>query len=84
MSAITPKPFNEYTKGEQDFIVEMTRRMLVKWADHQLQFGSMPTDDGTGRGKLYLGVAEKKGWVSKDGSRVLASGFKVAAAFLRR
>ena len=82
MSAL--KSLQSYTKGEQDFIVEMTKRMLVKWCDHQLHYGEMPEGKGTGKGDLYLQVAREKGWVSKKADVVLGTGFKVAAAFLRR
>jgi len=78
------KPFSEYTKGEQDFIIEMTKRCLVNWADHQIQFRCFPQNKYPDQEYLYLRVAQEKGWISKSGDRVLATGFKVAAAFLRR
>jgi hypothetical protein len=34
--------------------------------------------------QIYFTYAISKGWISKDGKRVLAAGFKTAAAFLRR
>ena len=81
---LTPKPFGDYTKGEQDFITERAKQLLTMWADHQLVYGSMPSDDDSGWWPLCLQRAQSKGWVSADGTRVLAQGFKTAAAFLRR
>lgn len=75
------------TKGELNFINEFTRTLLVKWCDYQLRYGEMPKCDGSVRSKstaLYMEFAQSKGWVSKDGTKVLSNGFKVAAAFLRR
>lgn len=77
------------TKGEFNFINEFTRTLLVKWCDYQLRYGEMPKCDISGyapskTSALYVEFAQSKGWVSKDGTKVLSNGFKVAAAFLRR
>lgn len=75
---------HSYTKGQLEFIDQYTRKLLVKWCDTQLHTGEMPTDNGTGRGVLYLQYATKKKWVSADGTRVLAAGWATAARFLKR
>lgn len=64
------------TKGEQKFIHEYTRTRLIRWAAHQLQYGTLPSIEMT----VCLDYAISKGWVSKDGTRVLSEGFVSAAA----
>lgn len=76
---------SDMNKSEQNFVDEMTRKMLVTWAHRQLHRRSIDpgctiTDDPG----IYLEYAIKKGWVSADGCRVLSKGFNTAAAFLRR
>lgn len=69
------------TKAELDFIKERARMYLVKWADKQIQ--NAPCDFSGG--PVFLEFAQSKGWVSKTTPlKVLATGFKTAAAFLRR
>ena len=81
---IAPKPFEQYTKGEQDLIVEQTKRLLVLWGTHQIEYGTGPSEQEGTSDSVFLWLAMDKGWVAKDGTRVLSKGFKVAAAFLRR
>ena len=70
------------SKAELDFIKERARQYLLKWADQQIQ--NNPALDFSG-GPVFLEFAQSKGWVSKkEPLRVLASGFKTAASFLRR
>ena len=75
------------TKAELNFINEMTRKLLVEWCTKSLQ-GRRPVEicdfalDSYTR--IYIEHAVNKKWLSADGSRVLATGFNTAAAFLRR
>ena len=74
-------PDTTRTKGEQKFIHEYTRNLLIKWAAHQIQHGSMPLPDRRDKGALvFFEHAKSKGWVSKDGTKVTSSGFTSAAA----
>lgn len=77
------------TKGEQDFINEYTRQLLVGWAHQTLTSPENPLylTDPTVSGSptsIYATHALNKGWITKDGNRVTATGFGVAAAYLRR
>ena len=69
------------TKAELDFIQEYTRQLLVEWA-HQQVNGKVPAilDEQ----EPYAEFAISKKWLSSDKSRILATGFNTAAAFLRR
>jgi len=73
-----------YTKGQLEFIDQYTRKLLVKWCDHALHMGTVPKDNGSGKGTVYLRYAIKKKWVSADADRVLAAGWATAARFLKR
>jgi hypothetical protein len=73
-----------YTKGQLDFIDQHTRKLMVNWCDHALHTGTIPKDNGTGRGIIYLQYAIKKKWIAADGTRVLAAGWSTAARFLKR
>lgn len=71
----------ERSKGEHTFIHEYTRTLLIKWAAHQIQHGSMPKADSRDKGAVaFLDHAIAKGWVSKDGTKVTSKGFQSAAA----
>jgi hypothetical protein len=72
------------TKGEADFINEMTRKLLGDWGHQQILTGELkkiPADQAP-----YVEHAKAKSWLKgKTGEyQVSSSGFKVAAAFLRR
>jgi len=69
------------SKAELDFVNEMTRKLLVKWA-HQTLVGGIFT--WTTEQEVYYNHARDKGWVSKKEDKVLASGFSSAASFMRR
>jgi hypothetical protein len=73
------------TKGEQRFIHEYTRTLLVKWAAYQLQHGSMPVQDAPhDKGlTICLDYAISKHWVTKDGTKVTSTGFERAAGRLK-
>lgn len=70
------------TKAEQYFIDQMTRKMLVEWAENFIEHSQMPSLPSYKR--VFVEHAQKKGWVSADGQRILAAGFNTAAAFLKR
>ena len=84
------------TKAEQLFIDQYTRKLLVDWAHHQ---AVAPEDPSVFEDRIalercghqcalgyqpYIDYAKHKGWVSKDGKRVLAKGFSVATSALKR
>ena len=76
------------TKAELNFVKEMTRKHLVGWC-HRTLVGTHPIPAPTALDRetdirIYVEFAQQKGWLSADGSRVLAAGFNTAAAFLRR
>ena len=67
--------------SESAFIYQMTRKLTVAWAAHQVLHGAIPE----GISEVYLNHALSKGWISKrDHTKLLSSGFKVAASFLKR
>ena len=86
------------TKGEEEYIEQRTRALLVDWADYCVKHGNLPDFEGTpedsaarrlaeriGIHKEYWDLAIERGWLTKKTSRTLTSGgWGVAAAFLRR
>ena len=82
------------TKAEQSFIDQYTRKLLIDWAHHQVTaptdpFGAeLPTEKCGHRCSYgydtYVEYAITRGWVSKDGRRVLAKGFATATSALKR
>ena len=71
------------SKGEEAFINQMTRKVMIKWADHCLKnpLGSIPVPGPC----PYHNHALAKGWITKKEPRRLTSkGWGVAAAFLKR
>lgn len=74
----------ERSKGEQNFIDQMTRKLLVMWADHMVRHpdGAVPLK---GVAVAYHNHALKKGWLTKrEPHRLTAKGFQTAASFLKR
>jgi hypothetical protein len=69
------------SKAETDFINEFTRTRLVKWCAYYLKHGDLPASEQEG---VFWEHAMAKGWVSKKDGRILSTGFKTAASFLRR
>tara|TARA_Y100000310_G_scaffold321160_1_gene378446 strand:- start:219 stop:425 length:207 start_codon:yes stop_codon:yes gene_type:complete len=67
------------TKGEEAFIDQYTRKLLVGWADLGVQGEAIPN-----RPCHYFNHARKKGWVSKKSHTLTAKGYQVAASFLKR
>ena len=73
-----------YTKGELNFINEMTRKHLADWADAQLITGELPQSKLKGLDP-YVEHAVAKGWLSKaTPHRVSSKGYQTAGAYLRR
>jgi hypothetical protein len=83
------------SKGEEEFIEQKTRELLVVWADHCLKSeGQLPDFEGDpsnqavkdlGIHKDYWDLALSRGWLTKKTPRTLTSaGWGVAAAFLKR
>lgn len=78
-------PYTNRSAGEEGFINEYTRKLLVQWCDFQVRTGRLAFDDPERViWKPYVEYAQAKGWLSKDGTKILAPGWKTAAAFLRR
>jgi len=74
---------SDRSKGEQSFIHEYTRNLLIRWADHCIRFGTLPKPSGTASdeaAKVYLDHAISKGWVTKDGTKMTSAGYASAAA----
>ncbi len=84
-------------KAEKDFINEYTRSLLVEWSVNTI-YGInpaipqvLPSASGTTvisweelKEDPFIAHALDKGWIAKDGSRVLAKGLTVAKGFLKR
>jgi len=74
----------ERSKGEQNFIEQMSRKLLVGWAHHMVQHpdGVVPLKDVA---IAYQSHALSKGWLTKrEPHRLTAKGFQTAASFLKR
>jgi len=86
MSDPTPKTPKAKLTAEQDFLNEMSRKLLVDWCHHATITGSLPWANNPGMHipQPYVDYAKSKGWLSKDGMKILTPGWKTAAAFLRR
>lgn len=69
--------------AEDEFVGERAREYLVEWATRQV-CGENPVIPEKEREGRFAAWALQKGWISSNRDRVLAVGFKTAAAFLRR
>jgi len=79
------------SKGEENFIDQYTRKLMVDWAITQV---SRPMDEDPlkaitqgrpGSLTIFVEHALKKGWLTKrEPRRLTAKGFQVAASFLKR
>lgn len=70
------------TKAELDYINERTKWLLAhKWCHHAVERGGWMPD---GVESAFKDHAIAKGWVSGRDGKILAKGWKTAAAFLRR
>lgn len=77
--------------SEQEFINQKTRDLMVAWCNTQVTnedpdwekigglSATIPDED-----KVYLDFAKSKGWISKDGLRILSAGWDTASRFLKR
>lgn len=78
------------TKAEQTFIEQYTKSLLIDWAHHQVTSPETPeflercNNACAYDHQVYIDFAVRKGWVSKDGKRVLAKGFTAATSALKR
>lgn len=69
------------SKGEQSFIHEYTRNLLIGWSNEQVQSGKLDSLEKNPIGLMvYKNHAIAKGWLSKDGSKVTSKGFASAAS----
>lgn len=72
------------TKGQEAFVEQMTRKLLVEWCAMALRQGTVPEDPSV---SVYLAHAVAKKWISapQGGSyRILSTGWDTAARFLKR
>ena len=70
----------EYTKAEDAFIDQMTRKKLVAMADSLIQGG-----ESRGLPEPYRTHALERGWLSKrDPNKLTGKGYGIAASFLKR
>ncbi|OHD26618.1 MAG: hypothetical protein A2Y38_15700 [Spirochaetes bacterium GWB1_59_5] len=77
------------TKGQEEFIDQMTRKLLVAWCDRALKLGAV--ENGLHISKeeaVYQEHAVEKKWLGKPDSngfqRILSPGWETAARFLKR
>ena len=75
------------TAGEQEFINQKTRELMVNWchlsvigASTAHGFADLANPDLA----IYLEFAKSKKWISMDGTRILSAGWDTAARFLKR
>ena len=72
------------TDAEQEFVNQLTRSLMVEWAEYQIETGRSPKEHASFK-EPYVTHARSKGWLSKkEPPMLLASGFGVAASFLKR
>jgi len=69
------------TDREKEFLDQMARKKMVEWCDMEIRIGSLKME---ATDNPYFLHAISKGWVSKDGSRVLSAGWQTATRFLKR
>ena len=63
----------------------MTRKLLVDWCAREIQGEKILAVDPCFNASLvYVEHAKLKGWVSKDGTKILSAGYQTAARFLKR
>ena len=70
----------EYTKSEDAFIDQMTRKKLVSMADSLIQSGESQVLP-----EPYRAHALNRGWLSKrNPDKLTGKGYGIAASFLKR
>lgn len=76
------------SKAQDEFLDQMTRKLLVDWCDWSLRENGSPVAIPAAQDPYRLYAEQKKWLSSKDGatgtSRVLATGWETAARFLKR
>lgn len=74
-------------KGQLAFIDQATRKMLVGWCTRALTNQELDPFEFTGEDKtnsIWIQYAQYKGFVSADGTKILAKGWQAATSFLKR
>lgn len=71
---------SDHSKGEIAFIDQMTRKLLVQWADNQVRSGHIGKD----LPGVYVEYAISKKWLLKDGTQLSSTGWSTATRFLKR
>lgn len=72
------------SKGEQSFIDQYSRKLMVQWACQTVESGQIGLSTSAVE-EACLEHALSRGWLTKrEPRRVTAKGFEVAASFLRR
>ena len=75
--------FEKPTSGEEMFLDQMTRSLMVDWCHQALTNGTgipvIPEDHG-----VYQKHAVAKKWLSAKDLKILSAGWKTGAAFLKR
>ena len=84
MPALPPKPIDQYSAAEQEFIDQRTRQLCIVWADTQINTGAMPVYEVGSNHLVYLAYAKTKKWVNADGTKLWSTGILTAARFLKR
>jgi hypothetical protein len=79
-----PKPLDQYSAAEQEFIDQRTRQLCIIWADTQINTGAMPKYEEGSNHLIYLEFAKSKKWVNADGTKILSAGILTAVRFLKR
>lgn len=84
-------PFADRSAGEQEFINQKTRELMVTWCDGSVILGGIThlalVRDSTFPVQPlqpYVDFAISKKWISADGKKILSAGWDTAARFLKR
>ena len=78
---------SERSRDKLEFINQMSRKLMVEICDVAIRCPDKPVFTGgqaEGEFRPYYDHMKSKGWISKDGTRVLAAGWQTAARFLKR
>lgn len=84
MQVLPPKPIDDYTNAEQEFIDQRTRQLCVAWADRWVNYKSLPQYDSGSEMLVYFEYAKTMKWISADGTKLLTAGIHTASRFLKR
>jgi len=97
-SSVQEQVAESLSSAAQLFVDQMARKLLVDWCYATIQSDGLYNPlqvaheietykDGVVENpvpNVFLRHAIDKGWVSKDGTKILASGWQTAARFLKR